>query len=174
MIQLYRHLFFFKLFPHLGCYIIWSRGFLGWASGKEPTCHFRQHERHRFNSWVGKIPWRRAGNPLQYSCLENPMDRGARWATAHGVTVRCDWAHTHHIWNEAYPFFYSITIFTNIWWACYHIPGKLLRSTVVNKNCMATTYVICVKIRMQWNAKINIFFKNLVIWFQFIFCKFLL
>ena len=26
------------------------------------------------------------GNPLQYSCLENPMDRGAWWATGHGVT----------------------------------------------------------------------------------------
>ena len=25
------------------------------------------------------------GNPLQYSCLENPMDRGARWAAVHGV-----------------------------------------------------------------------------------------
>ena len=24
-------------------------------------------------------------NPLQYSCLENPMDRGARWATVHGA-----------------------------------------------------------------------------------------
>ena len=27
------------------------------------------------------------GNPLQYFCLENPMDRGAWWATVHGVTV---------------------------------------------------------------------------------------
>ena len=26
------------------------------------------------------------GNPLQYSCLENPMDRGGWWATVHGVT----------------------------------------------------------------------------------------
>ena len=26
------------------------------------------------------------GNPLQYSCLENPMDAGAWWATVHGVT----------------------------------------------------------------------------------------
>ena len=26
------------------------------------------------------------GNPLQHSCLENPMDRGAWWATVHGVT----------------------------------------------------------------------------------------
>ena len=31
------------------------------------------------------------GNPLQYSCLENPMDRGAWWATVHGVAgVRDD------------------------------------------------------------------------------------
>ena len=29
------------------------------------------------------------GNPLQYSCLENPMDRGAWRATVHGVSERC-------------------------------------------------------------------------------------
>ena len=28
------------------------------------------------------------GNPLEYSCLENFMDRGAWWATVHGVTKR--------------------------------------------------------------------------------------
>ena len=32
------------------------------------------------------------GNPLQYSCLENPMDRGAWKATAHGVTKEFDTA----------------------------------------------------------------------------------
>ena len=31
--------------------------------------------------WIGKIPWRRNGNPLRYSCLGNPMDRGA-WQVA--------------------------------------------------------------------------------------------
>ena len=30
------------------------------------------------------------GYPLQYSCLENPMDRGAWWATVHAVTKRHD------------------------------------------------------------------------------------
>ena len=30
------------------------------------------------------------GNPLQYSCLENPMDRGALWATVHGFTKELD------------------------------------------------------------------------------------
>jgi len=39
-----------------------------------------------FNPWVGKIPWRRAWQPLQYSCLENSMDRGAWQATVHRVT----------------------------------------------------------------------------------------
>ena len=33
----------------------------------------------------GKIPWRRACNPLQHSCLENPMDRGAWWATVQWI-----------------------------------------------------------------------------------------
>ena len=31
------------------------------------------------------------GNPLQYSCLENPMDRGVRWATVHGITMNQTW-----------------------------------------------------------------------------------
>jgi len=33
----------------------------------------------------GRPPGEGNGNPLQYSCLENPMDRGAWWATVHGV-----------------------------------------------------------------------------------------
>ena len=34
---------------------------------------------------LGRSPGEGPGNPLQYSCLENPMDRGAWWATVHGV-----------------------------------------------------------------------------------------
>ena len=35
---------------------------------------------------LGRSPGKRNGTPLQYCCLENPMDRGAWWATVHGVT----------------------------------------------------------------------------------------
>jgi len=35
---------------------------------------------------LGRSPGEGHGNPLQYSCLENPMDREARWATFHRVT----------------------------------------------------------------------------------------
>ena len=35
---------------------------------------------------LGRSPGEGNGNPLQCSCLENPMDIGAWWATVHGVT----------------------------------------------------------------------------------------
>jgi len=40
---------------------------------------------------LGRSPGEGNGNPVQYSCLENPMDRGAWWAIVHGVAgVRHD------------------------------------------------------------------------------------
>ena len=38
-----------------------------------------------FDPWVRKILWRRDGYPLQYSCLENSLDRGTWWAIVYGV-----------------------------------------------------------------------------------------
>ena len=35
---------------------------------------------------LGRVPGGEHGNPFQYSCVENPMDRGAWWAAVHGVT----------------------------------------------------------------------------------------
>ena len=39
---------------------------------------------------LGISPGEGNGNPLQYSCLENSIDRGAWWATVHGVTKQLD------------------------------------------------------------------------------------
>ena len=38
-----------------------------------------------FNPWVRKFPWRGNGNPLQYSCLENSMDRGTWQVVVYGI-----------------------------------------------------------------------------------------
>ena len=38
------------------------------------------------NPGLGRSPGEGNGNPLQYSCLENPMDRGAWWVVVHRVT----------------------------------------------------------------------------------------
>ena len=64
-------------------------------SGKEPTWQSRRCKRCGFEPLVRKKPRRRNGNPLHYSCLENPMDRGAWWATVQGVTKTQTWLSSH-------------------------------------------------------------------------------
>ena len=48
---------------------------------------------------LGKFPGGGHGNPLQYSCLENPMDRGAWRATVHKVTELDTTEVTAHTWG---------------------------------------------------------------------------
>jgi len=57
----------------------------GWLSGKEAACNAEDTGVSRSVPGWGRAPGGGNGNPLQYSCLENPMDRGASWATVHGV-----------------------------------------------------------------------------------------
>ena len=54
-----------------------------WLSGKESSCN--AGDAGSIPGW-GKSPGEGNGNPLQYSCLENPMDRGTWWTTVHRVT----------------------------------------------------------------------------------------
>ena len=56
-------------------------GLPGGSVSKEPTCKV---EDLSSIPGLGRSPEGGHGNPLQYSCLENPMDRGAWWAAAHG------------------------------------------------------------------------------------------
>ena len=56
--------------------------FPGSSDGKESACNA---EDPGLIPGSGRSPGERNGIPLQYSCLENPMDRGAWWATVHGV-----------------------------------------------------------------------------------------
>ena len=73
------------------------RDFLGGTGRKEPACQHRRHERRGFSPWVRKISWRREkGNPPQYSCLENSMDRGAWRAIVRGVTENWTWLNWQH------------------------------------------------------------------------------
>ena len=55
-------------FPSPISYEVWSKkkkkkGFPGGASGKEPSCQCKRNKRHGFDSWVRKIPWKRAWQP---------------------------------------------------------------------------------------------------------------
>ena len=57
------------------------RGFLGGSDGKESACN----ERPRLIPGLGRSPGEGNAYPLQYSCLENFMDREAWWAAVHRV-----------------------------------------------------------------------------------------
>ena len=59
-------------------------GFPGGASGKESGCQCKNMG-HGSIPGSGKSPGGDPGNPLQYSCQENPMDRGVWWAAVHKV-----------------------------------------------------------------------------------------
>ena len=57
---------------------LWYRlGFLRGSVVKNLPASAGRSRRQGFNPWFGKIPWRSNSNPVQYSCLKNPMDRGA-------------------------------------------------------------------------------------------------
>ena len=75
-----------------------NSGFPSSSDGKEPACNA---EDVGTIPESGRTPGGGNGSPLQYSCLGNPMDRGAWWATVHGVT------HTHialFIDTEIFPY----------------------------------------------------------------------
>ena len=61
------------------------KGLPWWLSSEESTCNAGAAEDLVSILGLGKSPGGGHGNPLQYSCLENSMDRGAWWAAVHGV-----------------------------------------------------------------------------------------
>ena len=62
-------------------------GFPGGSDGRESACS--SGDPHLIPE-LGRSSGEGNGNPLQYCCLENPMDRGARRATVCGLRVRQD------------------------------------------------------------------------------------
>ena len=63
-------------------------GFPGGSVGKESTCNTGDEGDAVSISGLGRFPGGGNGNPLQYICLGNPMDRGASWALVQVVAKR--------------------------------------------------------------------------------------
>ena len=73
----------YRAFPSVFNHGLSSQGFPGGSDGKESACNFGDL------GWIpgsGRSPGGGNGNPLQYSCLGNPMNRGAWGAIVQGVT----------------------------------------------------------------------------------------
>ena len=59
----------------------------------------------------GRLPLVGKGNPLQYSSLENPMDRGDWWATVHGIA-------TNRTWLSIHAFCSPVECNSGVFWIC--------------------------------------------------------
>ena len=70
-----------------------TQGFPGGSDGKQSAWNAGDPVS---TPGLGRSPGEENGYPLQYSCLENWMDRGAWWATVHGVAKNRTWLTNYH------------------------------------------------------------------------------
>ena len=66
-------------------------GFPGGSNGKETACSIEAIQSLGSIPGSGRSPREGNGNPLQYSCLENPTDKGAWQSMVHGVSKSRTW-----------------------------------------------------------------------------------
>ena len=83
----------------IGVYL--RTGFPGGSEGKESACNAGDLSSI---PGLGIFPGEGNGYSLQYSCPENPMDRGAWWATVHGVTK--SWTQLKQFSTHTYTYMY--------------------------------------------------------------------
>ena len=88
-------------------FVSYCMGLSWWLKWKRICLHCRRHRRCGFNPWFGKIPGEGNGSPLQYSCLESPIDRGPWWAIVHRVT-ELDMTKLVHVHTHTRPITYEI------------------------------------------------------------------
>ena len=77
-----------RSYTYEGIYMPPSLGFPSGSDGRAPACNAVQPG---LIPGLGRSPGEGNGNSLQYSFLENSMDRGAWWATVYGVTKSLAW-----------------------------------------------------------------------------------
>ena len=98
----------------------------------------------------GRSPGVGNGNPLQYSCLGNPMDRGARQATVHGIAESDMTEHTHM--HGIPSFFISSVNFCQELYRKQSIFGSQEAQTI--KLAWISLYhlyiILCIYMRRKW------------------------
>ena len=85
-----------------------------WHSGTNPPANAGDAQDVGLIPELGRSPGVGTGNPLQYSCLENSMDRGTWWVTVHGVTKSLDMiealTHTHKSLTVSLPYYPALLL----------------------------------------------------------------
>ena len=91
-----------------------------WLSGKESACNAGNARDAGSIPGSGRSPEGGNGNPLQYSCMENPMDRGAWQATVHRAAK--SWTHMHSVQFSSVQSLSRVWLFATPWTAAHRPP----------------------------------------------------
>ena len=121
---------------------------------KNPVASAGRHKRHRFSSWVRKISCKGNGNPLQYSYLENPMDREAGRLQSTG---------SHRVWHDwsdlVHTLAYKIPLHI-----CYHGQGKKILAIMKSEDhniCWWQNGIVSLKAFWKFPIRVK---HALIIW----------
>ena len=127
-----------------------SLGVPRWLRGKESACSAGGAGSIPGS---GRFPGGKHGNPRQYSWMENSMDRGAWWATVHGVAKS---------WTQLKWLSMHCAIFH---WCSYHI--FLIHSSINGHLCWEAWFLIQMLLKnywklkaIQWQKKKKFFYEN--------------
>ena len=125
------------------------QGFPGSASGKEPTCQCRRHKRRGFNSWVGKVPWRRAGQPTPaFLPVEFNGQMSLVGYSPWGRRAGHNWSDLAHIHARSW---------CNLWWSS-HCSRRITTSSQSRSGAFNTTPLkICLRLflSVQKNSQMS-------------------
>ena len=125
-------------------YIFFTKELSRWCSDKESTCQCRRRRSHRFNPWMGKIPWRRAWQ-LTPAFLPGGF-QGQRSLVGYNP-----WGHTVK-GRAQFPFL--------LVWAGFS-DSLLVDRRNVNKRSQATQATLAPCLLSQWD---HLFWEKLVVW----------
>ena len=123
-----------------------------WHSGKESACNVGDQG---FILGSGRSPGEGNGNPLQYLCLENPMDRGAWWATGSQSQTRLSDSHTH-TYKQARTWEIRLRFKLIVKTVCLYIRHFEIRITVnaININAHGYGWFVLV-IQIPWATQLS-------------------
>ena len=121
--------------------------------------NFSKHEICFFSLWFPAMPSGEGnGTPLQYSCLENPMDGGAWWAAVHGVsksrTRLSDFTvmHWRRKWQPTPVFCLENPRDGRAWWAAvYGVAQSRTRLKWLSSSSSSSSYVFSSESKVHWD-----------------------
>ena len=129
-----------------------------WLNCKESICNAGNSGDLCLIPGLGKSPGEGNGHLSQYSCLENPMDRGAWWAAAHGVAKTQTWLSMHGIvyssllWSFMFLwcwlsllfyFWLFIWDFSFSWWVWLKVDQFCLSFQRITRVCVCVCVCVC-------------------------------